>query len=373
MTIVAPRRRPLRLARPLAHVRSGTSSDLRRRVIAIYSLLIGFNLVIWLAVVVAAARYSLLLGLALVAYGFGLRHAVDPDHIAAIDNTTRKLMQDGQRPVAVGLFFSLGHSTIVFALSAVVAVSSTLVKTMLPNVHSVGGIVGTSVSATFLLVIATGNTLTLAGIWRAWRRVVRGGADDDHRVDVDVATGGLLSRLTRPLLAMVGRSWHMYLIGLLFGLGFDTATEVGILGMSATTAVGGMPPWLILLLPLLFVAGMSLVDTTDGIAMLSAYDWAYSQPARKLLYNLAITLLSILVALFIGGLELLQVIAPSTSARGWIWERINQIPLTLLGFSIVGIFIGGWLTSIAVYTLRRHGGHKDQRRAHGETRVEQAS
>ena len=231
----------------LATVWNDAPSDLKRRLVGIYAVLIGVNIAVWTALLIASATYGLLLGLAPVAYGFGLRHAVDPDHIAAIDNTTRKLMQDGKRPVAVGFFFSLGHSTVVFLLSVVIAASATVIQTTLPHARSIGAVVGTSISGLFLLMIATINLVVLADIYRTWRRVARGGTYDDGTLDAYLSNRGVLARLFRPLLTSVGNSWNMYFIGLLFGLGFDTATEVGILGMSATAGAGGMQVWLILL------------------------------------------------------------------------------------------------------------------------------
>ncbi|GAC1400692.1 MAG: HoxN/HupN/NixA family nickel/cobalt transporter [Chloroflexota bacterium] len=327
-------------------------SDLKRRLIGIYTLLIGFNIAVWGTLLLSSARYGVLLSLAPIAYGFGLRHAVDPDHIAAIDNTTRKLMQDGKRPVAVGFFFSLGHSTVVFSLSILIALSAAYVKKNLPHMQSVGSVIGTSVSGGFLVIIAIINAIVLLDIYKTWRTVRRGGTYDDSTLDEYLQNRGLLARLFRPLLKVVTNSWNMYLIGILFGLGFDTASEVGILGMSATAGAGGMPVWFILLLPLLFVAGMSIVDTTDGIAMLGAYGWAYVRPVRKLYYNMNITLISILVALVIGGIEVLQVISTETGARGGIWDWANNVPFSVLGFYIIGIFMGSWIISMAVYKLR---------------------
>lgn len=326
--------------------------DLKRRLVAIYATLIGFNLAVWAALFLSSARYGLLLGLAPVAYGFGLRHAVDPDHIAAIDNTTRKLMQDGKRPVGVGFFFSLGHSSVVFALSVLIALSTAYVQRNLPQMRSLGGIVGTSVSGTFLILIATLNAIVLWDIYKTWRQVRRGGRYTDETLDEYLGNRGLLARLFRPLVKTVGNSWNMYPIGVLFGLGFDTASEVGILGMSATAGGGGMPVWLILLLPLLFVAGMSLVDTTDGIAMLGAYGWAYVRPVRKLYYNMNITLISILVALVIGGIEVLQVLSQELNLTGGLWSWAASVPFSVLGFYIIGIFLLSWLLSVIVYKLR---------------------
>jgi nickel/cobalt transporter (NiCoT) family protein len=346
--------------RRIAVVWRQADPGLKRRLIGIYVILIGFNLGVWGALLLSSARYGLLLGLAPVAYGFGLRHAVDPDHIAAIDNTTRKLMQEGKRPVGVGFFFSLGHSTVVFALSVLIAVSAAYVKQNLPNMQSVGSVVGTSVSGGFLLIIALINFVVLLDIFKTWRKVVKGGTYDDRMLDEYLNNRGRLARLFRPMLKVVGKSWHMYPIGVLFGLGFDTASEVGILGMSATAGAGGMPVWFILLLPLLFVAGMALVDTTDGIAMLGAYGWAYVRPVRKLYYNMNITLISVLVALFIGGIEVLQVISTETGVRNGIWGWANHVPFNVFGFYIIGIFLVSWLISVIVYKVRRIDRFDDQ-------------
>ena len=298
--------------------------DLKRRLIAVYSVLAVMNAGSWLAILIAAKSYPLLFGLGLTAYGFGLRHAVDPDHIAAIDNTTRKLMQDGKRPVAVGFFFSLGHSTVVILLSVLVAISAALVKKNLPQLQSVGGIIGTSVSGLFLIIIAVINIVVLFDIIATWKRAVNEAEYNDRTLNEYLANRGLFARLLRPLLRIVGDSWAMYPIGFLFGLGFDTASEVGLLGMAAVTGASGMPIGLILLLPLLFVAGMSLIDTTDGVAMLGAYGWAFLRPIRKLFYNITITTISIVIALVIWTLEMLQVIAQRSQREGSLLEGCRQ-------------------------------------------------
>jgi high-affinity nickel-transport protein len=254
--------------------------------------------------------------------------------------------------VAVGFFFSLGHSTVVFALSVVVAISAAFVRSNLPQMQNVGGIIGTSVSGGFLLIIALINLIVLADIYRTWRQVVRGGHYDDGTLDEYLQNRGLLARLFRPMLRVVNHSWNMYVIGLLFGLGFDTASEVGILGMSATAGAGGMPVWFILLLPMLFVAGMSLIDTTDGVAMLGAYGWAYIRPVRKLYYNMNITLISVIIALFIGGIELLSVINSETGITAGPFGWAAGVDLGNLGYYIIGIFLVSWASSILVFKLR---------------------
>jgi high-affinity nickel-transport protein len=341
----------------LAAIWRGASPDLRRRLVLVYAFLIALNVGLWLLTLLASTRYASLLGLGLLAYTLGLRHAVDPDHIAAIDNTTRKLMQEGKRPVGVGFFFSLGHSTVVFALSVVIAVTTSILKQKFSkgnfaHLQSWGGIVGTSISGAFLLLIAAINIIVLVDIYKTWRKVVKGGSYDDRSLDDYLNNRGLLARLFKPMLRVVANSWNMYPIGVLFGLGFDTASEVGLLAISGESGARGMPIYLILLLPLLFVAGMSLVDTTDGIAMLGAYGWAYVRPVRKLYYNMNITLISVLVALFIGGIEILQVVSSETTNTSGIFGWAQSIPFNILGFYIIGAFILSWAVSVVVYKLR---------------------
>jgi high-affinity nickel-transport protein len=340
----------------LAHVIHWGSRELRRNVARLYAFLIALNVVAWALAFFAFAKHPVLLGTALLAYSFGLRHAVDADHISAIDNVTRKLMQEGQRPVAVGFFFSLGHSTIVVVLSVAIAIAAGIVKRELPNLQSVGGLVGTSVSATFLLLIAAINIVVLADIFRTFRDVRRGGAYHNQHVDQMLDQRGLMGRFLKPLLKIVDRSWKMYPIGVLFGLGFDTATEVGLLGIAAVEAGKGLQVYDILIFPLLFTAGMSLLDTTDGVLMLGAYGWAFVKPMRKLYYNMMITFVSVLVAFVIGGIEALSVVVGKLKLSGGGWDAINSLngQFGTLGFIIVGIFIAGWAASTIVYRIKRY-------------------
>jgi high-affinity nickel-transport protein len=329
---------------------------MRAKIFAIYSFLIAFNVGAWALALVAFAKHPILLGTALLAYTFGLRHAVDADHIAAIDNVTRKLVQDRRQPVTVGFYFSLGHSTVVVVLSIAIAIAAAVVKDALPIMQSIGGIIGTSVSAAFLLVIAAINIVVLADILRAFRAVRHGEAYCDYSVGQMLERRGLLGRIFRPLLAVVDRSWKMYPIGVLFGLGFDTATEVGLLGIAAIEASKGLPVYDILIFPLLFTAGMSLLDTSDGVLMLAAYGWAFVKPVRKLYYNLTVTLVSVLTALVIGGIEAASVIATQLRLFGGLWSAVDflgkQIPT--MGFAIVGVFIAGWGISATIYRLKRY-------------------
>ena len=330
-----------------------TRSDggLRGRVVGIYALLITVNVAAWIWALIAFRHYPVLLGTAFLAYTFGLRHAVDADHIAAIDNVTRKLMQEGKRPVAVGFFFSLGHSTIVVLASIAIAATATAFKSQIGSLHDIGGIIGTLVSAAFLLAIALMNTIVLGGIWRTFQHVRRGGRYEDEDLDMLLARRGMLSRLFRPLFSLIRQSWHMYPLGFLFGLGFDTATEVGLLGMSAAGATKGMSIWSILVFPTLFTAGMSLVDTTDSVLMLGAYGWAVVKPIRKLYYNLTITSVSVLVAVVVGSIEVLGLLGDKLNMKGRFWDAIGSLNdnFGTLGYIIIGIFLLAWLVSIAVY------------------------
>ncbi len=326
----------------------GTSGALRRRVLAVYAFLVVFNVVAWGLALAASAAYPILLSTAFLAYTFGLRHAVDADHIAAIDNSTRKLMQDGQRPVGVGLFFSLGHSTVVVALTVLVAISAGIISDI-PAAQQIGGLIGTAVSGTFLLVIGFINLVVLLDIWKMFRRVSAGGEYSEESLEDFLNNRGLLARLLRPALRLIRKSWHMYPLGVLFGLGFDTASEVALLGLAATSGVGHLPVGLILLLPALFAAGMCTIDATDGILMLGAYGWAYVKPIRKLYYNLNITLVSVVIAFVIGGIEILSIVADQFGLTGGIWDVVTGLDFGLIGVGIIAVFLASWGLSTLVY------------------------
>lgn len=327
--------------------------EVRRKVATIYGFLIAANILVWVLALWIFRAHPLLLGTSLLAYSFGLRHAVDADHIAAIDNVTRKLMQEGKRPVSVGFFFSLGHSTIVILASVGIALSATAIRKNFPGFQETGGFIGTLVSATFLLVIALINIMVLWDVYRTFQRVRRGGAYDEASLHDLLNRRGLLGRLFRPLFRLIGRSWHMYSLGFLFGLGFDTATEVGLLGIAATQASTGLSLWSILLFPALFTAGMALIDTADGILMLGAYGWAYIKPIRKLYYNMTITSVSVLVALLVGGIEALGLVGEKLALQGGFWAFIGGLNdhFGTVGYAIIGIFVMSWLISILVYRL----------------------
>ncbi len=331
------------------------AGNLRGKVLGVYGLLFLFNAGAWLWAVVAFRHYPLLLGTALLAYSFGLRHAVDADHIAAIDNVTRKLMQEGKRPIAVGLMFSLGHSTIVVVGSVLIAAAALALHHQLDAARDIGGLIGTLVSSLFLFAIAIVNIVVLVSIYRAFVSVRAGAPYVDEDFDLLLANRGFLARLFRPMFALIRRSWHMYPLGVLFGLGFDTATEIGLLGISAAEASRGLPLASILVFPVLFAAGMSLIDTTDNILMLGAYGWAFIKPVRKLYYNLTITFVSVLVALVVGGIEALGLLANQLHLTGSFFAAILRLNSSFgtLGYLIVGLFALSWIVSIAIYKWRR--------------------
>lgn len=319
-----------------------------------YGLLIAANVAAWLWAWVAFADRPALLATAFLAYTFGLRHAFDADHIAAIDNVVRKLMQDGKTPLSAGFFFSLGHSSIVVLASVAIAATATAMQGSLEAVHGIGGVIGTAVSAFFLLAIGVANLFILRGIFAAFTRARRGERIVDEDLDALLAGRGLIARLFRPVFRVVSRSWHMYPIGFLFGLGFDTATEIGLLGISATQAAQGLSFWTILVFPALFTAGMSLMDTTDSVLMTGAYGWAFINPVRKLWYNLTITAASVVVALFIGGVEALGLIGDKLGYEDGFWSLVGAMNDNLgnLGFAVVGIFLASWLISTLIYRLK---------------------
>ena len=300
-----------------------------------------------------AAGYPALVGLGLVAYMFGLRHAFDADHIAAIDDTVRYMLQKGRRPLGVGFFFSLGHSTIVLCLAIGISVAAAAVKAQLPDLGNAGGLIGATVSGTFLWIIGGLNLLVLLDILGVWKNAKAGTHDHGHLEDL-LAKRGLLNRLFRGRLQKVlNHSWQMYPLGLLFGLGFDTATEVGLLAMTAGASAGNLPLPAVLCLPILFAAGMTLMDTTDGVLMVKAYDWAFVNPLRKIFYNLTTTSVSVIAALAIGTVELAQVLIKVLGFNGPVSGFIAGLEFGVLGYMIVGLFFVAWGVSVAVWKFGR--------------------
>jgi nickel/cobalt transporter (NiCoT) family protein len=326
----------------------------RARIVGIYGFLITANLAAWIWAFIAFAHQPVLIGTAVLAYSLGLRHAIDADHIAAIDNVTRKLMQEGKRPVAVGFFFALGHSTVVVVASLAVALTANAVSDQLAGYREIGGIIGTSASALFLLLIAIANIIVLRGVYRTFRLVERGQIVTEEDIDALLQQRGWLARLFRPLFRFVSQSWHLYPIGLLFALGFETASEISLFGLSAQ-ASNAVSSWSLLIFPALFAAGMTLVDTSDGVLMLGAYGWAYRNPLRKLFYNLTITSVSVLVALLVGGIETLGLIADQFHLRGVFWNAVSGLNdnFGALGYAIVALFVASWGISYLVYRFRR--------------------
>jgi nickel/cobalt transporter (NiCoT) family protein len=299
---------------------------------------------------------ALSIGVGLTAYTLGLRHAFDADHIAAIDNTTRKLMSDGQRPLGVGFFFSLGHSTVVFGLALLLTVGVRAIVGPVEDdssaLHHYTGLIGTSVSGLFLYLIAAINIVILVGIVRVFLRM-RSGDYDEAALEEQLNNRGLLNRLLGRFTKSITKSWHMYPLGVLFGLGFDTATEIALLVLAGTSAVAGVPWYAILCLPVLFAAGMTLLDTIDGTFMNFAYGWAFSQPVRKVYYNLTITGLSVAVALLIGTIELLGLLAEQLGLSGRLWDWITGIDLNMVGFVVVAMFIGTWAVALLIWRFAR--------------------
>jgi high-affinity nickel-transport protein len=296
------------------------------------------------------------IGIGLTAYALGLRHAFDADHIAAIDNTTRKLMEDGQRPLGVGLFFSLGHSTVVFVLALLISLG---VKAVIGPVrddssalHHYTGLIGTTVSGLFLYLIAIINIAILVGILKVFS-AMRRGEYDEAALEHHLNNRGFLNRILGRFTRSIDRSWKMYPLGMLFGLGFDTATEIALLVLAGTTAASGLPWYAILCLPVIFAAGMSLLDTIDGTFMNFAYGWAFSQPVRKVYYNITVTGLSIAVALVIGTAELLGLLAEQFGWTGGFWDWVGGLDLNIIGFVIVGMFVLTWIAALLIWRFGR--------------------
>jgi high-affinity nickel-transport protein len=326
--------------------------DERRGLASFGAAIAVLHLTGWGLIAVYAPGHPVLGGLAVLAYSFGLRHAFDADHITAIDNTTRKLIAEGRRPLGVGFFFSIGHSTVVLGLSVGLAVATGWVHHAMPALAAYGGVVGAGVSATFLWLIGLLNAAVLAGLVKLAREA-RGGGLDEAEFEAQLAQRGLMSRLCRRRFALIRSSRQMYPVGLLFGLGFDTATEVGLLTVTAGLAGGGVPPLAVVALPILFAAGMSAIDTADGVFMTAAYGWALSTPARKVFYNLTVTGLSVVVALAIGTVELLQVLAHQLAFRGSFWGAVNSLNFSNMGYAIVALFVIAWLGAAAIWRWRR--------------------
>ena len=359
MATVAPSTRTGRLRR----IRSGLTRREWAGVAGMVAAVVGLHVVGWvtLLALVVPHHYSLGtqvfgVGIGVTAYTLGLRHAFDADHIAAIDNTTRKLMADGKRPLSVGFFFSLGHSTVVFGLALLFSLGvkalAGQVETDGSSLHDVTGLVGTTVSGTFLYVIAALNLVVLVGIVKVFREM-RAGRYDEAELEAQLQSRGLMNRVLGRFTRAIRAPWQMYPLGILFGLGFDTATEIALLFLAGGAAGAGLPWYAVLTLPILFAAGMTLLDTIDGSFMNFAYGWAFSNPVRKLYYNATVTGLSVLVALGIGGIEVVSVLADRFGLHGGIWSAAGSVDLNVVGYAVVGLFAVTWALAVVVWRVGR--------------------
>jgi high-affinity nickel-transport protein len=346
------------MAERLARVRHGLTPREWRHVAAMAATIVGLHVVGWGIFVLAvlpqhnALGAGLGIGVAVTAYTLGMRHAFDADHISAIDNTTRKLMAEGKRPLSVGFFFSLGHSTIVFALGVGMTIAAKAILGQVSNensvLHGATGLVGTLVSGTFLYVIAILNFVILVGIFKVFLEMRRGRFSDSE-LEQQLNSRGLMFRFFGRMMRAIRSPWQMYPVGVLFGLGFDTATEIALLAATAGAATFGLPWYAVLSLPILFAAGMSLFDTIDGSFMNFAYGWAFSKPIRKVYYNITITGLSVAVALLIGSIELFGLMANKLNLSGGFWDYVSNFDINQAGFIIVGLFVATWVISLLVW------------------------
>jgi nickel/cobalt transporter (NiCoT) family protein len=355
----------------LVRIRNGLTPSEWARTGGMAGTVIGLNVLGWGMLAAAAGGHYHInkteifgFGTGILAYTLGMRHAFDADHIAAIDNTTRKLVGEGQRPLSVGFFFSLGHSSVVFVLALLLNLGIRALDEQVKNAGSqlqhTTNIVGTLVSGFFLFLIAAMNIVILAGILKVFREM-RAGRYDDQELERQLNNRGLMNRFLGPLARRVDAPWKMYPIGFLFGLGFDTATEVALLVLAGTAVVSGLPFYAVLSLPILFAAGMSLFDTADGCFMNFAYDWAFARPVRKVYYNLTITALSVFVAVFVGAVEILGLLGQESNLTGSGWSWLANFNINTAGFVIVGVFVVTWVVALGIW----HFGKLEQRWENG--------
>jgi high-affinity nickel-transport protein len=360
----------------VSRARASLTTQEWRRLLAMFGVIAALHVVGFALLFAAvtghhaiAAGSTFGVGTGLLAYSLGLRHAFDADHISAIDNTTRKLMAEGKRPLGVGFFFSLGHSSVVFVMAVLLNFGIRALYSQVrddgSSLHHYTGLIGTTVSGGFLLLIAAFNFVVLASIVRVFRDM-RSGRFDEAELDAELDKRGLLNRFFRPIARRIDTSWKMYPLGMLFGLGFDTATEISLLVLAGTSVAAGLPFWAILSLPILFAAGMSLLDTIDGSFMNFAYGWAFSKPVRKVYYNLTITGLSVATAVFIGGLEIAQVISNQLELSGGFWAFANRFNVNTAGFYVVGMFALVWAVALAVWRFGRVEDRWDAAMARGD-------
>lgn len=352
----------------MSAVTTGTARNggrIRRPLTVMFALLVAANALAWLWAFAEFHDKPVLLGTALLAWVLGLRHAVDPDHIAAIDNVTRKLVQAGQRPVTTGLWFALGHSTVVIIACGAIALLAAGVKEGLEEFREIGAVIGVSVSSAFLLAIGLVNLAIFIGVWRTFRDVRRTGRYREEDLDTLMSRHGILARFLRPLFRFISKPWHMYPLGFLFGLGFDTATEIGLFAMAAATSGEGVSFAGVMVFPAMFTVGMAIADAADGAVMLGAYEWARQHPMRKLFYNLTITGASVFVALVIGSIQALGALADRFKLTGAFWEGVSGLKeqFDVLGFAMIAFFIFAWGVSAAIYRLGGFHAFKVEREA----------
>lgn len=343
------------IVRALRDIFADRASDSRRKIIGLYVFLIAFNIAAWTWAIVAFAGNPVLLGAAVLAYTFGLRHAFDADHIASIDSATRKLMQGDTRPTAIGFHFALGHSFALFIFVGAIALWGAWdLGGRFSFLSTSAGVASTFVSASFLFIMAMLNMNIACSTYRTFRHVRRGGTYAEEDLDVLLNKRGFFARIFRPLFRLISKSWHMMFIGFLFGLGFDTATEVSLLGIAGAEAARGLSTWVILAFPALFAAGMTLMDTTDSVLMVRAYGWAFRNPIRKLYYNLSITVVSAVVALTVACLEALALLSERFELKGWLWDSVNSLNdhWELIGIFVLSLFLASWLVSILIYRVK---------------------
>jgi len=357
----------------LARIKGGLTPREWTRVGLMTAVVVGLNVAGWALLAAAVGGHYRItnteifgFGTGALAYTLGMRHAFDADHIAAIDNTTRKLVGDGKRPLSVGFFFSLGHSSVVFVLAVLLNFGirrlDEQVSSGSSGLHNVTSVIGTGVSGTFLYIIALLNLVILVGIVKVFREM-RTGRYNDAELEAQLDKRGLMNRFLGPIARRADASWKMYPLGVLFGLGFDTATEVALLVLAGSAVVSGLPFYAILSLPLLFAAGMCLFDTIDGCFMNFAYDWAFAKPIRKVYYNMTVTGLSVFVALFIGTIEILGLIGQEYDLSGGFWTFLGDFDINKAGFVIVGIFVLTWIAALAVWRFGKIEQKWDRRQA----------
>jgi nickel/cobalt transporter (NiCoT) family protein len=333
----------------------GLSRSEKTEILLLYVPIIAATIIGFVAFTLIGTKSVVLASLGVVAYVFGLRHGVDADHIAAIDNTTRKLMQEGRKPLAVGTWFSLGHSTIVVGLIVALVISTRTVAGSIPALKTIGAILGTAISGSFLWMLGLINVVVAIGIYHIYKKVRAGRLNADELENL-LNKRGFLNRYFSSMFRIIKKPWQIYPVGVLFGLGFDTASEVALIAISVGVSVNSsVPLWMILVLPFMFTCGMVLVDTTDGVAMRMAYGWAFLKPVRKIYYNLTITMISVLVAFLIGSIELLQVLGQELNLTGSFWSWMESLNFESLGYGIIAIFMVSWAVSVLVYRLKKIG------------------